>query len=198
MSDRNGHDGEGGGGGAFAELDPEIAPSPEVEERIVASLAARGLVRRRRPSFAAAPRFFLSAAAAAVLFLAGVLVGSHRGATEPREGKFALFLSPLAGERAEDEPARVLEYRAWASRIRESGRYVSGEKLERGGRIVSPPGTRAEQAGGAALLTADAPESLAGYFVVTARSLAEAVDLARTCPHVRHGGTVTVRAIAPV
>jgi hypothetical protein len=197
MSDRDGRDGEDGIGGAFAEFDPEIEPPPEAEDRIVASLAARGLIRRRRPFFGPAG-FFLSAAAAAALFLAGVVVGSHRGAPDPREGRFALFLSPLAGERAEDEPARVREYKAWASRIRESGRSVSGEKLERGGRVVSSPDARAEPAGGAARLPADGPESLAGYFVVTARSLAEAADLARTCPHVRHGGRITVRAIAPV
>lgn len=197
MSDRNGRDGEGANGGAFAELDREIAPPAGAEDRIVASLAARGLIRRKRFSFGAAG-ILLSAAAGAALFLAGVAIGGHRGAPDPGGPKFALLLSPLPRERAADEPARVTEYKAWASQIRDSGRYVSGEKLEPGGRVVSSPDGAGEPSDASGTLAAAAPENVAGYFIVTARSLAEAADLARTCPHVRHGGRIIVRPIAPV
>ncbi len=40
-------------------------------------------------------------------------------------------------------------------------------------------------------------ESLAGFFIVSAASAAEADSIARSCPHVRHGGKVVIRRIEP-
>jgi hypothetical protein len=39
---------------------------------------------------------------------------------------------------------------------------------------------------------------VAGYFVFEAKNLEDAVAIARSCPHVKHGGRITVRAVAPV
>jgi hypothetical protein len=38
-------------------------------------------------------------------------------------------------------------------------------------------------------------DRLAGYFVIGAASRAEAERIAATCPHLRHGGRVLVKAI---
>ena len=41
-------------------------------------------------------------------------------------------------------------------------------------------------------------ESVRGYFVIAARDEREALEIARGCPHLRHGGWIVVRPIAPV
>jgi hypothetical protein len=38
---------------------------------------------------------------------------------------------------------------------------------------------------------------LAGYFIVTARDAGEAIEIARSCPHLKHGGAIAVRPIDP-
>ena len=75
--------------------------------------------------------------------------------------------------------------------MRRNGRFVAGEKLEDGGRVVSSSGESAVPA-------PDSQGGVAGYFVFGAKSLEDAVAIARSCPHVKHGGRITVRAVAPV
>jgi hypothetical protein len=36
-----------------------------------------------------------------------------------------------------------------------------------------------------------------GFFLVQARTLDEAEQIARTCPHLRHGGTIALREVDP-
>lgn len=190
---------EDGGRDAPASLAAGLAPPASAEERIVEILTGRGVLRRapeRRRRMA-----LLLIAAAAAAFVSGLAVGSRvtsaaekRPAPEslrPRALRFVLFLSPLPGEDAAGEPGRVAEYRRWAAEIRRHGRFVVGEKLEDGGRVVSSAG-----AGAAAAPVADGGP--AGYFVVEAGSFEDAVAVARSCPHVKHGGRITVRAVAPV
>jgi hypothetical protein len=166
-----------------------IAPPPELENRVVGALSGRGLLRSRRPR-----GVLLSVAAAAVIvgFIAGIAIGRREPSTPPATAanRFVLFLEPLPEEIAGDsshEPARVAEYRAWAKRVRESGRAISGEKLRDGTRVVNPRVW-------AGVVSGDA---VGGYFVISARDFEDALSVARDCPHARHGGTIVVRAIDP-
>jgi hypothetical protein len=175
-------------------LPAELEPPPGAGDRIADALAARGLIRRASPSRFGRVRWALaSAAAAAAAFAVGLLIGAGASARAPGPSapRFVLFLSPLPSEDAAGEPGRVAEYRRWAAGVRSQGRFIAGEKLEDGGSVVSASGETA----------APAPESsgaVAGYFVFEAKSLEDAVAIARSCPHVKHGGRITVRAVAPV
>jgi len=183
-------------------LPEELDPPDGAAGRIADALAARGLIRLdgvlpRKGLRRAIP--WLAAATAAAAFVAGILVGASAGArpgeapstAAPAAPRFVLFLSPLPSEDAAGEPARVSEYRRWAAELRGRGRFVAGEKLEDGGRVVSPSGVTAAPA-------PDPQGGVAGYFLFEAKSLEDAVAIARSCPHVRHGGRITVRAVAPV
>ena len=181
-------------------LPVELDPPPGARDRIAETLAARGLIRRPGRLRRAAP--VLAAAAAAAAFAAGLLVGTAAGARRRGEAeapgagrtgapRFVLFLSPLPSEDAAGEPARVSEYKRWASEVHGRGRFVAGEKLEDAGRVVSPAGVSAAPA-------PDPSGGVAGYFLFEAKDLEEAVAIARSCPHVRHGGKITVRPVAPV
>jgi hypothetical protein len=104
--------------------------------------------------------------------------------------RFVLFLSKLPGETEAGEPERVAEYKSWAAGLRGKGRLISGEKLEPEARELGS-GVDAERGQAA-------PQEVSGFFVLEAKDLDAALALARTCPHLRHGGRITVRQIAPV
>ena len=167
-------------------------PPSALEDATVGRLRRRGLLRGARPAWRVAT---VSSAAAAglLLFALGLVVGA-RGAAASREAASSMPRFVLLLYDAPDEPrlsegqreARVAEYRSWARRVRAGGREIGGEKLEREAAILGPSTSPAVAAGW----------PLGGYFVVSARDLEAAVELARSCPHLAHGGRVEVRAIA--
>ena len=176
----------------LAGLAQGLDPGPEVEERIVSALRRRGLVRAPGVRSRSWSRLAAAAAAALALFAAGLGVGrglASRVVASPAEPRFALFLlrgSERVPEPAEEEAARVAEYRGWARGLAGKGRFVSGEKLEDEARQLGSP-----QAG------ASSPaEEIRGFFVISARDFGEALAIARGCPHLRHGGRILVRPIA--
>jgi hypothetical protein len=181
--------------GPLADKLPTHQPPPELERRVLETLAKRGLVGRRTAGgrVSRAWRTALMIAAGMVFFASGALWQrvSARGASSTTDvrSRYALLLYGALTESAEAEQARVDEYRRWLGSIAADGRYVAGEKLRDGARELT-------SAGAIDRPTADA-ESLAGFFIVSASTPAEAESIARSCPHIRHGGKVVLRAIDP-
>src|SRR5262249_57664935 len=98
---------------------------------------------------------------------------------------FVLFVYDAPSEAAMSEAQmqeRVSEYRNWAIGLRRSGASIRGEKLQ--------PGRR-ERLGPAA--PGEAP--LGGYFVISAKDWDAAMEVARSCPHLKHGGAIEGRQI---
>lgn len=163
-----------------------LSPDPDLERRVVAALRERGLLRRR----SGLGRVLAALAAAATFAAIGFGAGSWRarasapGATGPL---FVLLLTDEAGAGtapASAMGARVEEYRSWAIRLRQQGRLVGAEKLKDAAEVLGPAaadGTR-----------------ISGYFVIRAASRQEALDLARSHPHLRYGGAIALREIDPV
>jgi len=170
-------------------LKREELPPSAVEGRVIETLWRRGEIRQRGRNGSRAAL----AAAAVVFFATGMAVGRGTrpsGAADARP-HFVLFLQPLPEEAAAGathDSSRVAEYRAWAVRLRESGRDVHGEKLRAGFRVA---GSAPSEPG------AFSNESVGGYFVISAHDYDDALAVARDCPHARHGGTIVVRAIEP-
>jgi len=90
-----------------------------------------------------------------------------------------------------EKDALMQRYMAWVKDLRASGAFKDGSPVGRGGTIL------AKDAAGAVRATAiDVnAESLTGYFIIEARDLAHAEELARGCPAIGHGETVQVRPI---
>lgn len=91
-----------------------------------------------------------------------------------------------------EEKQRMMErYFAWAADLRQGDHLRGGDPLVRGGRllrvvdgeVVDGPFTETK-------------EVLTGYFLLEARDLGEAAELARGCPALIHGESVVVREIA--
>jgi hypothetical protein len=87
----------------------------------------------------------------------------------------------------------VQEYGAWAMKLGRQGKLEGGKKLtESGGRVLKLKGGKATVTDGP---YAEAKEVFAGFFIVKARDYDEAVELARTCPHVKYGTRIEVREV---
>ena len=84
----------------------------------------------------------------------------------------------------------VQEYVAWRRKMGEAGKVTGGHKLrDEGGKRVSRTGVKDGP-------FAEANEVIGGMFFLEAASYDEAVDISKSCPHVKHGW-VEVRQIEP-
>lgn len=196
-------------------------PPADLEDSVVAALAGRGLIgggsRAARPSpqpqtpSVPARRAWawgaLALAAALAAFFAGISV-SDRGAGRTPAGRevvpaataerYLLLLYEDAAYRApstpEEQAARVAEYGGWVADLRARGIDIRGEELAPtdesawlDGRERGIPAVEGAPAGELGMLS--------GYFLVAAADANAAVAIARTTPHLRHGGTVVIRRI---
>lgn len=161
-------------------LNSNRAPAT-LEDQVVARLRREGMITK--------PRFSIGQP----LVLAAVLAVGVAGAMTLQRGEPAAapgqmyvlalysdanYQAPPAGDRS-----RAREYGEWARAHSEGpAAVVGGEELE-------PTVAR--------LGTSPAPENeLVGFFTVKAKSPADAVALAKTNPHLRYGGSVSVRPAA--
>jgi len=183
---------------ALRSLRTERLPAPGLEDRVVAHLKERGLLRSglgRRWLRAAA-----ALAACLVLFLGGAVVGARLTSLppEPTGNRFILFLYEGSDYRQSApgaERERIAEYGAWARSLSALGNLVTGEKLKEGEQIL---GAMAPPAGGGEGQAGTRPASLGGYFVIAAKDAGQAREIASTCPHLRYGGWIVIREIDPV
>jgi hypothetical protein len=109
--------------------------------------------------------------------------------------RFALFLyegpdyhQPTPGGMDQ----RVEEYVAWASAKRTDGAVEGGEKLKDGDDMAIEPDGSA-----GAVPSPPGGARLAGYFLIRAADQRTALEIARSCPHVRYGGRIVLREIEP-
>lgn len=169
-------------------------PPGSLEQRVVDSLGSRGLLAPHPRKHFSWAWVFTSVSACVFCFVTGVLFGrSVAIPPEPTGNRYVLFLthsSSVATSGAAEEIALVEEYSAWAQRQRVGGHLIAGETLNDASLEISGPlGFQETQA---------EDTSLGGYFVIAAPNLDAAVAIARTCPHLKHGGTVVIRLIDPV
>ncbi|HEV2687041.1 MAG TPA: hypothetical protein VGV35_00765 [Bryobacteraceae bacterium] len=162
-------------------LHREVPPPADLEERVVAAIQARQLIRRR----AIRKARWWQAAAAIVILTVGFGLGRWQPPARQQEPTFVLLLHEEGNWQKPTTPAdeqdRVNEYRAWAIQLRAKGQLVQGTKLRDDRHDLDrnvPTGT-----------------GITGFFEITARTLDEALAIARTCPHLRYGGQVEVREV---
>ncbi len=165
--------------------DDEVVPPPGLEDRVVSTLRERGLLRDAVPRMLS-PRWVWPAAIAAglLLFVGGFTLGrAPRPSPDLPRYTLLLYEGPEFNRAGTPESELVAEYSGWARELAGRGRLVAGEKLS-------------AQAWALGSGAADRRDP-SGFFIIAARSDQEALSIARTCPHLRHGGTVSLRAIDP-
>ena len=103
-----------------------------------------------------------------------------------------LFRHPQDGP--EPTPAEMEkifgQWMAWMKGMKAKGQFVGANRLEEGGKVIRP--------GGGAITDgpfAEAKEIVGGYVLITAPSLAAALELAKGCPGLAGGTIVEVRPV---
>ena len=84
----------------------------------------------------------------------------------------------------------MAQFTLWFERLKNEGTFQSGHPLEHNGKIVA--GRNAVTDGP----FAESKEAIAGFFIIQADSLEEAVEIAKNSPCLDYGQTIEVRAIA--
>jgi hypothetical protein len=90
-----------------------------------------------------------------------------------------------------EKDALLERYMAWIKDLRANGAFKDGSPIGRGGTRLAKDASGAVRA---TPIDVNA-ESLTGYFIIEARDLAHAEELARGCPAIGHGETVHVRPV---
>jgi len=101
-----------------------------------------------------------------------------------------LFRGGEAPNSPEAMQAQMQRWMSWIERLRQDGKYLSGDPLQSGGKVLRSPNK---------VITdgpfAEGKEVVGGYFLIRAENLEQAAELAKDCPIFQSGGSVEVRPI---
>lgn len=166
----------------------ESTPPPELESQTFAALGRHGLfgvpAANRWPQRVA---FLLGAAALYLIgFFSPAVLARFENAPAV-SGEYLLLLHETPESLGASEPDQVQEYTRWARQLDDAGTLKSGEKLTATISSLSEKGTVADENFG--------PGRVSGFFLLYAPTYEEALAIARTCPHLKYGGTIEVRQI---
>ena len=90
----------------------------------------------------------------------------------------------------EAQQAQMQKWFAWVEKLTKEQRYVSGEALLPGGKKIS--GSKKSVTDGP---YAESKEVVAGFFVIQAKTLNEATDIAKDYPDFDLGGVIEIREV---
>lgn len=94
----------------------------------------------------------------------------------------------------EELQAHMGKWFAWVSKLRASGHYEAGEPLLPGGKLVSGKNGKNISDGP----YTEGKEVVGGYFIINAKDMDEAANIAKECPDFDSGGTVQVRQVMKI
>ncbi len=84
------------------------------------------------------------------------------------------------------------QYEAWSRKMAESGQNAGGAKLNRDlGRTLRKKGSQIVVDGP----YAEAKDAVGGFYIINANDMEEAIEIAKGCPSLSHGGAVEVRLV---
>jgi hypothetical protein len=86
------------------------------------------------------------------------------------------------------------KWMAWIGKLKAADKYLAGEPLLPGGKLVSGPNGKTVTDGP----YTEGKEVVGGFFIINAKDIDEAVELAKDCPDLGHGSNVQVRQVMKV
>lgn len=166
---------------ALRDLAREEPPPPGSGERTARALRAAGLLRSRGRR---ARTWLPPAAAAALAFAAGIAVARPSPPPTDTRPQFVVLLYGADAGDAVEQARQVDDIKTWARGLVKTGHALSGAKLAASEYRLGDGG-------------AETSAGLGGYIVLAADGPEQALALAKTCPHLRHGGRILVRPVDP-
>ncbi len=96
-----------------------------------------------------------------------------------------------------EEMQKVIgEYVGWSEKLAKEGKIEGGYKLkDEGGRVVRLAGKQASVVDGP---YSETKEVIGGVYLIKAKDYNEAVEIVKTCPHLKYGPKIEVREIDPM
>ena len=88
-----------------------------------------------------------------------------------------------------DLQANMGQWMAWVDKLNKEGRYVSGEPLLPGGKLITNKHTVTDGP------YTEGKEVVGGYFVINANTIEEAIEESKAYPDFDFGGKVQVRQV---
>lgn len=172
-------------------------PPAFLEERVVARLKDANYIHSSRVrEFRGYPAMLIAIALALATFIAGAFIGARRSLASRRSAQAGYLLIVRAANakseagNPQEEMQRVKEYSAWARDLQNRGLLVGGEKLKDEVNVLSGEGVTVNERRSSANEGA-----VAGYFVLPVVEYERALEIAKSCPHLKHGGAVELRQI---
>jgi hypothetical protein len=97
----------------------------------------------------------------------------------------------MNGTSPEQMQEHMGKWMAWIEKLSKQDKYVAGEPLLPGGKLVSGPGGKTVTDGP----YTEGKEVVGGFFVINAKDIDEAVAISKDCPVYEKGGSVQVRQV---
>ena len=97
-----------------------------------------------------------------------------------------------AGLSPEESQQEMQKWYQWVQKLTDQKKYIGGEPLLKGGKIVSKSGNKTVVTDGP---FPEAKELVGGYFIINANDMNEAAEIAKECPGLDLGGSVEVRPV---
>jgi hypothetical protein len=137
------------------------------------------------------PRRWMRPLAVAATVAVAFLGGRMTAPSAPREEPPPQYMLMVRGDQrpSADPVGTHKEYARWAKALAEQGRLTTGEELGDDRIVLSPADPSVQR------ISARQTRSATGYFLLTSSTEAEALSIARDCPHLRRGGSVELRKI---
>ena len=103
-----------------------------------------------------------------------------------------IFHGQMDGQSPELMQEQMAKWMAWIEKLSSTNQYLGGEPLLPGGKLVKGNKT-----------VTDGPytegnEVVGGYFIVSAKDMDEAVQIAKECPDLEYGTSVQVREVMKI
>jgi hypothetical protein len=89
----------------------------------------------------------------------------------------------------EELQANMGKWMSWVESLNKEGKYVSGEPLLPGGKLVSSTTSVTDGP------FTEGKEVVGGYFIINAANIDEAVEISKSYPDFEYNGTVQVRQV---
>lgn len=86
------------------------------------------------------------------------------------------------------------KWMAWIGKLKATNKYLAGEPLLPGGKLVSGPKGKTVTDGP----YTEGKEVVGGFFIINAKDIDEAVELAKDCPDLGYGSNVQVRQVMKI
>jgi hypothetical protein len=162
---------------------------PELEGRVIERLRASGLLASRQAP--ASSRLWLLAAGLALLVV-GFELGRWQALLSsngrPAPSHILLLHQDASYQWGPGRTALMAEEARWARGLKKKAELIEGRALADDGHLVTPTRTVERLAPG---------DYVSGFFLLSVTSDERALAIARSSPHLIHGGRVELRRIWP-